>query len=140
MTTAPVVSYWHVWTDADGISHQSREQIDDFTLASISMGASPQWLGPRTDADASVLFTVMPPGWVGEWHENPARQWIIPISGRWAVETMDGTQVEMGPGEVSLGDDLGTRERDGKRGHRSWTVGEQPVVLMLMQFKLHKST
>ena len=135
MTTAPVVSYWHVWTDADGISRQTRQQVVDFTLASISMGANSQWLGPRTDSETSVLFTVLPPGWVGEWHENPAPQWIIPISGRWAVETMDGTCVEMGPGDVSFGDDLGTIERDGKRGHRSWTVGDEAVVLLLVQSK-----
>ncbi len=135
MTTPPDVSYWHVWTDADGISRQSRKPIEGFAMASIAQGAAAQWLGPRTEAETSVLFTVLPPGWVGEWHENPAPQWIIPISGGWGVETMDGTRVEMGPGEVSFGDDLGTKELDGKCGHRSWTVGDQPAVLMLVQFK-----
>ena len=135
MTTPPNVFYWHVWTDADGISRQSRKPMEGFTMASIAQGAAPQWLGPRTDAQTSVLVVVLPPGWVGEWHENPCPQWIIPLSGSWAVETMDGTRVEMGPGEASFGDDLGTQERDGKRGHRSWTVGDQPAVLMLVQFK-----
>ena len=135
MNTPPDVSYWHVWTDADGISRQSRKPIEGFAMASIAQGAAAQWLGPRTEAETSVLFTVLPPGWVGEWHENPAPQWIIPISGGWGVETMDGTRVEMGPGEVSFGDDLGTKELDGKSGHRSWTVGDKPAVLMLVQFK-----
>jgi hypothetical protein len=135
VTTPPDVSYWHVWTDANGISRQSRKPMEGFTLDSIAQGAAPQWLGPRTDAQTSVLFVVLPTGWVGDWHENPAPQWIIPISGGWGVETMDGTRVEMGPGEVSFGEDLGTQERDGKRGHRSWTVGDQPAVLMLVQFK-----
>ncbi|MEH2055168.1 MAG: hypothetical protein V7K97_03095 [Nostoc sp.] len=26
----PTIEYWHVWTDNDGISHQSRCQIEDF--------------------------------------------------------------------------------------------------------------
>ena len=45
----------------------------------------------------TVLVTVQPVGWVGTWHENPAPQWIVPLSGRWWVESMDGKRVEMGP-------------------------------------------
>jgi hypothetical protein len=47
---------------------------------------------------------------------------------------MDGRRVEMGVGEVSFGADQGTREHNGRRGHRSWTVGDQPAVLLLVQF------
>jgi len=35
--------------------------------------------------------------------KNPAPQWIIVLSGRWWVESMDGTRMEQGPGEFSLG-------------------------------------
>jgi hypothetical protein len=44
----------------------------------------------------------------GQWYENPAPQWIIPMSGRWFVGTMDGHRVEMGPGDASLGEDQGS--------------------------------
>ena len=108
--------------------------VDGFVMNAISSGASAQWIGPRSDGVMSLLFTVLPPGWQSDWHENPAPQWIVPLSGRWGVETMDGQRVEMGPGEVSFGADQGTRERDGRRGHRSWTVGDQPAVLLLVQF------
>jgi hypothetical protein len=130
---APAVSYWHVWTDAEGISHQSRGSVQGLAMNSISAGAAAQWIGPRSQGGMEVLFTVLPPGWQGDWHENPAPQWIVPLSGRWAVETMDGHQVEMGPGEVSFGGDQHTRTADGRRGHRSWTVGDQPAVLLLVQ-------
>jgi hypothetical protein len=130
----PSVSYWHVWTDGDGISRQSRGLVEGFHLNAISAGASAQWIGPRQQGAMTVLFTVLPPGWEGDWHENPAPQWIVPLSGAWGVETMDGQRVEMGVGEVSFGADLGTREHDGRRGHRSWTVGDQPAVLLLVQF------
>ena len=130
---APRLRYWHVWTDADGISRQSQSEVDDFHLNSISAGAAAQWIGPRTQGEMTVLFTVLPPGWQGDWHENPAPQWIVPLSGGWGVETMDGQRVEMGVGEVSFGADQGTRERDGRRGHRSWIVGDQAAVLMLVQ-------
>ena len=81
------------------------------------------------------MITVQPVGWTGTWHENPKPQWIVPLSGRWFVEAMDGTRVEMGAGEISLGADQNCQERDGKRGHRSGTIGEEPAVLMVIQFE-----
>jgi hypothetical protein len=58
------------------------------------------------------------------------------LSGRWFVESMDGVRVEMGPGEISFGEDQNTRQVDGKRGHLSGTLGPEPAVLMLVQFKV----
>jgi hypothetical protein len=102
----PTVSYWHVWTDDKGVSHQNRGEMSAFKFQSISPGAAPSWIDRQSTPGANVVVLVLPVGWVGEWHENPKPQWIIPLSGRWFVETMDGKRVEMGPGEVSFG---GTR-------------------------------
>ncbi|SRR5579883_99055 len=135
-TNPPVINYWHVWTDQSGVSHQSRCQIQDFKLNSISPPASPQWLGQLKQSGATISFTVMPVGWTGTWHENPKPQWIIPVSGRWFVETMDGERVEMGLGDISFGADQNTKEdQHGRKGHLSGTVGDEPVVLVLMQFE-----
>ena len=128
----PLVPYWHVWTDEHGVSRQTRCFMTDFALQSISPPATPQWQGPKTRGDATVMMTVLPVGWSGDWHENPKPQWIIPLSGRWWVETMDGQRVEMGPGDISFGEDQGTAD---KRGHASGTVGDAPAVLMLVQFE-----
>jgi hypothetical protein len=134
--TPPVINYWHVWTDDDGVSHQSRRQIQDFKLSSISPPADPQWLGQLKQKDATISFTVLPVGWVGTWHENPKPQWIIPLSGCWFVETMDGQRVELGVGEISFGADQNTQEdAQGHQGHLSGTVGSEPAVLMLVQFE-----
>ncbi|HEY7300783.1 MAG TPA: cupin domain-containing protein [Xanthobacteraceae bacterium] len=131
----PQLAYWHLWTDADGVSRQTRCVMTEFNLESISMPASPQWQGQRTRAEVTLMMTVLPVGWVGTWHENPKPQWIIPLSGRWSVESMDGQRVEMGPGEISFGADQNTKELDGKKGHCSTTVGDRPAVLMLVQFE-----
>jgi hypothetical protein len=131
----PQLAYWHVWTDADGISHQSRCLMSEFQLASISPPAAPQWLGSKLRSETTVMVTILPPGWVGTWHENPKPQWIIPLSGRWFVESMDGQRAEMGPGEISFGADQNTIERDGRKGHLSGTVGDTPAVLLLIQFE-----
>ncbi len=84
---------------------------------------------PRPNDAATVFVTVLPVGWIGDWHENPKPQWIIPLSGRWFVESMDGQRVEMGPGEISFGEDKNTRKVAGKQGHLSGTLGDEPAVL-----------
>src|ERR1700691_5547203 len=102
--------------------------------SSRGKAAAPQWSCKQPDGEATIVFTVQPVNWVGEWHENPAPQWIVPLSGRWWVEAMDGTRVEMGPGELSLGEDQGcTPDAQGKRGHRSGVIGDEPAVLMTVQ-------
>ena len=129
----PTTTYWHLCTDEDGVSHQRREALDAFASASMS-GAAPQWNDAQATAPKRVVFSVQPVGWVGEWHENPEPQWIVPLSGRWFVESMDGQRVEMGPGEASFGEDQGcVADAQGRRGHRSGTVGDEPAHLMIVQ-------
>jgi hypothetical protein len=134
MSEEPHVGYWHLWTDGEGISHQKRCVMTEFELKSIEQPAAPQWQGRAMSGAATVMVTVMPAGWTGTWHENPKPQWIVPLSGRWFVEAMDGSCAEMGTGEISFGGDQNCREVEGKRGHLSGTVGDMPAVLMLVQF------
>ena len=134
MTNKPSVAYWHLWTDANGISRQTRCIMTDFDLKSMKPPAEPQWQGEKISGAMTTMVTVLPVGWIGTWHENPKPQWIIPLSGRWFVESMDGTRVEMGPGEFSFGGDQDCRETGGRLGHRSGTVGDAPAVLMVVQF------
>lgn len=132
---APTVDYWHLWTDAKGVSHQTRCALDRFVQGQVG-DAAPQWNDQQPAGEATVVFVVLPVGWVGEWHENPARQWILPMSGRWWVEAMDGMRVEMGAGELSLGEDQHcVRDGAGRKGHRSGTLGAEPAVLMTVQLQ-----
>jgi len=109
--------------------------MTEFEKAAIAPQASPQWIGAKTKDTATVFVTVLPVGWIGDWHENPKPQWIIPLSGRWFVESMDGQRVEMGPGEISFGEDKNTRKVAGKQGHLSGTLADDPAVLMIVQFE-----
>jgi hypothetical protein len=131
----PALSYWHVWTDENGVSRQTRCQLRAFRRQSMS-GAAPQWNDVLGTFGATVLFAVLPIGWIGDWHENPKPQWIVPLSGHWFVETMDGTRVEMGPGDISFGEDQNTRrDAEGRQGHRSGTVGNEPSTLVIVQLQ-----
>jgi len=136
----PTVTYWHVWTDGNGVSHQTRCKLAAFEQQSMG-GAVPQWNDRLSASGAVVITAVQPIGWVGEWHENPKPQWIVPLSGRWFVETMDGLRIEMGPGEVSFGNDQNSRpDSQGRKGHRSGTVGSVPAVLMIVQLEQEPAT
>lgn len=131
----PMLHYWHLWIDDMGTSHQTRCALTAFERQSMG-GAAPQWNYQQNQTPASVLFSVLPVGWIGEWHENPKPQWIVPVSGCWFVESMDGIRVEMGPGELSFGGDQHCApDAHGRKGHRSGTVGDQPAVLMIVQFE-----
>jgi hypothetical protein len=135
MSEGPVVPYWHLWTAADGISRLTKCAMTEFELKSMKPPAAPQWQGRPITGRTTMMVTVQPVSWMGTWHENPKPQWIVPLSGRWFVEAMDGTRVEMGPGEISFGGDQNCREVDGRRGHRSGTIGDVPAVLMVVQFE-----
>jgi len=109
--------------------------LTDFDLKGVG-DAAPQWNNARDRSEATVVHTVQPVGWVGEWHENPWPQWIVVLSGRWWIESMDGTRIEQGAGEFSFGEDQGCVWWDGRKGHRSGTIGEVPAVLMTVQLHI----
>ncbi len=133
----PRVAYWHLWTDPDGVSRQTLCTMTDFESKSMSPPAAPQWQGAKIEDEATIFVTVQPVGWIGDWHENPKPQWIIPLSGRWFVESMDGQRVEMGPGEISFGEDQNTKSNGEKKGHLSGTLGDEPAVLMIVQLSIN---
>ena len=131
---SPTVSYWRLYTDDEGVSRWARSAMTRFTLKSMQPPAAPQWQGETSRGDISVMVTVQPVGWRADWHENPKPQWIVPLQGRWWVEAMEGGRREFGPGEFSFGGDQNCRERDGRKGHLSGTLGDEPAVLMVIQF------
>ncbi len=129
----PRVPYWRVWRDAEGISHQHQAWLENFELTHLAEGMVDIWRTPTQTETTGILFLHVVPGVTYDWHENPRPQWIVALSGRWFLETMDGHRVEMGPGELSFGGDQDCRCLDGKQGHRSGAVGNEPAVLMLVQ-------
>ena len=124
--------YWHLCVDDDGISRLHACHLTQYALKAVGP-AQPQWNNAMSRSEATVVFTVQPVGWIGEWHENPAPQWIVVLSGRWFIESMDGTRIEQGPGEFSFGEDQGCTETEGRKGHRSGTLGQEPCRLMTVQ-------
>ena len=67
-----------------------------------------------------------PPGWHGDWHPAPQRQWIIILSGELEVEVSDGEIRIFGPGSVVLVEDT-----FGK-GHVSRVVSRERVYCVVV--------
>jgi hypothetical protein len=131
---SPKIPYWHLWTDDAGGTHQTRCELTNFEWQSMGGKAASQWNDHLLTGESGLLFCILPIGWIGEWHENPKPQWISVLSGRWFVESTDGTRVEMPPGDVAFGGDQNTRaDAQGRMGHRSGTVGNEPCALMIIQ-------
>ena len=124
------IKFWRVWVNEQGESCQNLHYLSGHEKSVFADGAAPIWSALHYSGHAKVITLILMPGEVGEWHENPEPQWIVPLNGRWGVETMDGAIVEMGPGEISFGGDQKTKNN---KGHRSWAVGDAPAELLLIQ-------
>ena len=130
----PHLWYWHNWTDNAGVSHMTHCPLTSFDLKSMSPPADPQFQARQPAGPAQVIFTQQPANWKGAWHEDPKVQWIVPLKGTWYVEAMDGKRVNLGPGDISLGEDQNTQpDAKGHKGHLSGNVTRGPVSLMVVQ-------
>jgi len=128
------IAYWHLWADDGGATHQTRCELTDFVSQSMGGKAAVQWNDHLLSGEIGLLFSVLPVGWIGDWHKNPKPQWISVLSGSWFVESMDGTRVEMGPGDLAFGGDQNaTADGHDRVGHRSGTIGSEPCALMIVQ-------
>jgi hypothetical protein len=132
---APTMPFWNMLPDAEGRSTIMQQALAGFALDSVSGDAAPIWMREFQGEVKAVWFNIMPVGWVGEAHSTPALQWVVPLSGRWFIETQDGTRVEMGPGDIHWGADLAGDGVNATTAHRSGQLGDVPCVQMMVQFK-----
>lgn len=130
----PTLDFPIVYTAKDGLSTIANATLSNFQKESMGGDADPQFNLSFFEGNVKVLFAQLPANWVGEWHENPKPQWILPISGGWWVETQDGKRIEMREGEVSFGADQNTKkDKNGNKGHRSGSLDGKPCDMMIVQ-------
>ncbi len=127
------LSYWHLWTDDDGVSRQTLCQLPDLLMGVLGPGDSPQW-SLDLIKDGNSFLTELPVGWTASWHMNHVPKWIFVLRGSWSVESMDGQRQVFGPGEFSFGGDQGCLAgADGRIGHLSAQVGDEPCLQLIIQ-------
>jgi len=126
----PDLHYWHLWVDRGGMSHLTRCAFTGLVLKNAHPPAPPQWQD-TPPGQGSVIFETQPAGYEGAWHEDPRVQWVVPLNGTWHIEAQDGASVDLPPGTVFLGEDLGTKpDAHGHKGHLSEGANGAAVALM----------
>jgi hypothetical protein len=73
----------------------------------------------------STVLAELPAGLEQDWHPATRRQILAILSGAVEVETSDGQKRRLGPGEMFLADDCGSR------GHKTRTIGGPARILFV---------
>ncbi len=127
-STIDLVTYHRVRTDAEGGSLADIVAVGQW-LARAAPPAAPFFVSD--DGPASVhRFYTFPPGWNGDWHPAPARQFLALLSGAVEVETTDGSVLRLGPGDLVLLEDTAGR------GHATRNTGDGYAVFLVVAVPL----
>jgi hypothetical protein len=131
------VLYANVWADDKGATHVSRCVLKGLDLESFAAPASPYYFGLAPEEVQSVVFSVLPKGWYGDWHHAPGPQWVITLSGAWEVQTADGSTLRQGPGEFQFNSDESAYASTAGAhvGHTAKQLGEVPNVRLIITLK-----
>jgi hypothetical protein len=130
----PSVPFWEMKPGPDGRSTIDEQMLTDFARRVVSGETDPIWMREFRGEVKAIWFNVLPVGWLGDWHPSPELQWVVPLSGRWFIETQDGKRIEMGPGDIHWGADVAIPEANAHIAHRSGQLGDGPCVQMMIQF------
>lgn len=108
-----------IYTGDDGESH-----FEDVDVAMTDRGR----LGRISDLVAAegVMFREVDGDYDLDFHTAPRRQYVVNLTGAVELETGDGTQRVLGPGEVLLAEDTTGR------GHKSRAVGHEPRTCLFI--------
>ncbi len=119
------MQYIRIYTDSDGESHFEDLEID-FADVNFAPPAPLVRLTTFTPATQWAFFS-LPPGWYGDWHPTPQRQIFFYLSGEAEAEVSDGTIRRFRAGDATIVEDTWGK------GHRSRTVGDEPLLLAVVQ-------
>ena len=112
--------YVRIYTDDDGETHFSDEPIE---LQSMDYAppAPPMQVSAPHDT-RQFVFVGAQPGWVGDWHPSPVRQFVFILSGDFEVKVSDGETRTFSAGTVGLLEDT-----TGK-GHHTRVTSTEPAL------------
>src|SRR5262245_35865132 len=88
----------HIWTGDDGASHFEDGRID------LPKGERGDVLSGLSDV-VSISFRETHAGGAFEWHDAPARQFVITLSGTLDFQTREGKHFMLRPGDILLAED-----------------------------------
>jgi len=114
------VGYTCLYADSGGESHFKDVEIEfqetDFAPPAMPLNVSSFSLATECG------FVIAPPGWHGDWHPTPKRQFLFYLAGQAEVGVSDGEVRTFGPGDIVLVEDTAGK------GHVSRVVGSAEVL------------
>ncbi len=121
------LNYVRVYADSLGESHFEDVEIDLHEI-DFAPPAPPIFTSDLNSSTRYGFLSVLP-GWKGEWHPAPKRQFVVYLSGVIEAEVSDGEVRQFGPGSITLVEDT-----TGK-GHKSKAIGNEQVVGVVIQLE-----
>ena len=118
------VTYCRIYGDAKGDSHFDTVTIEQ-RLARAAPPAAPFYVSEDRPA-SNYRFYSFEPGWIGELHPAPTRQFLALMSGAVEAETTDGTVRQFGPGDLILLEDTSDK------GHVTRNIGEGYATFLVV--------
>ena len=119
------MKYVHIFADADGATHfkdvEAPMKIEDYAPPSPPLSVSAH--RPATGM-VSIGFQ---PGYFGDFHPAPKRQWMILLTGTVEIGVSDGELRTLATGMV------GFLEEAGSKGHTLRVVGDEPATLFVVE-------
>ncbi|MEJ2239175.1 MAG: cupin domain-containing protein [Gemmatimonadales bacterium] len=113
-----------IFADSEGESHFGRSGV---ALSSRDFAPPAPPLEVSEVLEAGHGFLRAAPGWFGDWHPTPTRQFMCLLSGVLEVSVSDGETRRISPGAIVLLEDT-----EG-RGHSTRVVSDEPAVLAFAQ-------
>jgi uncharacterized cupin superfamily protein len=104
-----------LYTGSDGESH-----FEDIEIPLVPGDPSEQ-RSEKLKA-TGIIFRETTGSFDLNWHNAPARQYVLTLQGRAEITVGDGTKRQFGPGDIMLAEDLAGR------GHITRGVGSQPRI------------
>ena len=123
-TKTTQVTYRRIYVDANGDSNFDTVTIEQ-RLARAAPPAAPFYVSEDRPA-SNYRFYSFEPGWIGELHPAPTRQFLALMSGAVEVETTDGAVRRLGPGDLILLEDT-----SGK-GHVTRNIGDGCATFLVV--------
>jgi quercetin dioxygenase-like cupin family protein len=116
--------YLRLYSDAEGVSHFDPVEVE-FAQADYAPPAPPIWTS-TPQAAVRAFFYSIPPGWSGDWHPSPTRQFYVQVRGAIEFGAGDGERRRIEPGMVVLLEDVVPP------GHISRAVGDEDSIGFLV--------
>ena len=115
-TTINRREYHRIYPDETGETHFDTVKVKQSMM--IGAPPAPPFYISADNPASRYLFYSFEPGWFGDMHPAPARQFLILLSGQAEMQTGDGMVRQLKPGDIILLEDTWGK------GHRTRNTGD----------------